>query len=143
MDKAIDKYKGISPAAVLQRALKKQKLNQVTLAVMLSVQPQTINAIIKGHRKLTTDIALKIDNALGLEDGTMSVLQALYETKKIKQQNSLGAHPDLTKLRDLLFWDTDLKKIDWQNQSKAVINRVMERGNEQEKQEIIRFYGLA
>ncbi len=142
MDKAIDKYKGIAPAAFIQRELKKKKLSQVSLAGLLAVQPQAINAIVKGHRKLTPEVALKIDLALGLEEGTMAVLQALYETQKVKRLRNLGMRPDLTKLREILFWDTDIKKIDWQKQAAAVIKRIMERGNEEEKQEAIRFYGL-
>jgi len=51
--------------------------------------------------------------------------------------------PDLSLLRPVLFWDTKMGKIDWHKQRKAVIKRVFERGNEIEKNEIIRFYGLA
>jgi hypothetical protein len=40
-----------------------------------------------------------------------------------------------------LFWDTEPEKINWVLQKQAVINRVFERGNEQEKKEILRFYG--
>ena len=36
---------------------------------------------------------------------------------------------------------TDMKIIDWEKNKLAVIYRVFERGNEQEIQEIIRFYG--
>lgn len=50
-------------------------------------------------------------------------------------------HPDFTKLRSVLFWDTKMEKINWEKQKKAVIKRVFERGNEIEKKEIIRFYG--
>ena len=44
-------------------------------------------------------------------------------------------------LRKSLFWDTEIHNIDWNKQSKAVINRIFERGNEEEKKEIERFYG--
>jgi hypothetical protein len=40
-----------------------------------------------------------------------------------------------------LFWDTDINMIDWQGQKRAVIERVIERGSEEEKGEIKRFYG--
>ncbi|WPU93730.1 hypothetical protein SNE25_30900 [Mucilaginibacter sabulilitoris] len=50
--------------------------------------------------------------------------------------------PDISKLRRILFWDTDFDKIDWQRQKNAVIRRVWERGNEDEKKEIQRFYGI-
>lgn len=51
------------------------------------------------------------------------------------------ATPNLTLIRKALFWDTDINKIDWNKQYKAVIQRVFERGNEEEKLEIKRFYG--
>jgi hypothetical protein len=40
-----------------------------------------------------------------------------------------------------LFWDTDINGIDWFGQRRAVIERVIERGNDEEKAEIRRFYG--
>lgn len=48
---------------------------------------------------------------------------------------------DLPQLRPVLFWDTKMESIDWEKQKKAIIKRVFERGNEIEKNEIIRFYG--
>ena len=49
--------------------------------------------------------------------------------------------PDLTKFRKTLFWDTTFDRIDFTAHSRYVINRVFERGNEEERQEVIRFYG--
>lgn len=51
------------------------------------------------------------------------------------------ATPNLALIRKALFWDTDINKIDWNKQYKAVIQRVFERGNAEEKLEIKRFYG--
>ena len=50
--------------------------------------------------------------------------------------------PDLTKFRKTLFWDTTFDRIDFTAHSRYVINRVFERGNEEEIQEVIRFYGI-
>ena len=49
--------------------------------------------------------------------------------------------PDLTKFRKTLFWDTTFDRIDFTAHSRYVINRVFERGNEEEIQEVIRYYG--
>lgn len=49
--------------------------------------------------------------------------------------------PDLSLIREALFWDTDIKKINWQKHKNAVIKRVFERGNQTEKDEITKFYG--
>ena len=67
------------------------------------------------------------------------LLQSYYDIEKEKSKTQLS--PNLSILRKSLFWDTEILNIDWNKQSKAVINRVFERGNEEEKKEIERFYG--
>ena len=49
--------------------------------------------------------------------------------------------PDLSKIRKTLFWDTTIDRIDFTAHSQYVINRVFERGIEEEILETIRFYG--
>ncbi len=96
----------------------------------------------KGKRRITTAIALKIESALDIEEGTLLILQAFYDIKQEKQ-NIEELKPDLKALRKSLFWDTDINKIDWNKQYKAIIQRVFERGNDIEKNEVTRFYGKA
>ncbi|MBK8780069.1 MAG: hypothetical protein IPO25_22690 [Saprospiraceae bacterium] len=52
------------------------------------------------------------------------------------------SHPDLQKIRPLLFWDTQMEKINWQEQKAAVLQRVYARGNEEEIKEIEKYYNL-
>ncbi len=139
MQIALQKYKGIHPGLVLERELKKRKIKKTPFALSLKEYPQTLNEITKGRRGITPALSLKIDKALELEEGTMLVLQAYYEIEKEKLKT--GKHPNLSLLRNALFWDTDMEKINWSKQYKAVIKRVFERGDEKEKTEIIRFYG--
>lgn len=141
MEKSLSKYKGIHPGAILERELKKRNLKKAPFALSLNEYPQTINDITKGKRGMTTALSLKIDEALGLEEGTMHILQAYYEIKIEKQKYNLQNRPDLTIIRKILFWDTDINKIDWQKQYKAVIERIFQRGNDEEKKEILKFYG--
>ena len=141
MDTAIEKYKGIHPGLILERELKKRSLKKGPFALSLQEYPQTLNSITKGLRGLTPALSIKIDKALGLEEGTMLLLQAYYEIKREQQKDTALERPDLSVLRKTLFWDTDINKIDWKQQYKAVIQRVFERGNDSEKNEILRFYG--
>lgn len=124
---------------VLERELKKRNLKKGPFALSLQVYPQTLNDITKGKRGIPTALSLKIDKALGLEEGTMHLLQAYFEiqNEKYKQQE----HPDMTVIRKILFWDTDIDKINWRAQYKSIIERIFERGNDDEKIEILRFYG--
>lgn len=54
----------------------------------------------------------------------------------------MSNHPDLTKFRDAIFWDTAIENIDFTAHRCYIINRIFERGNEEEILEIIRFYGI-
>lgn len=141
METTLEKYKGIHPGMILERELKKRSLKKGPFALSLEEYPQTLNAVTKGKRGLTPALSLKIDKALGLEEGTMLILQAYYEIKKEKERIEPRQHPDLSIIRKILFWDTDIGKIDWQRQYKYVIQRTFERGNNEEKREILKFYG--
>lgn len=52
-----------------------------------------------------------------------------------------GAKHDKPKLSHFGFWDVDQTTLDYDKFAGFVIIRVMERGNEQDMEEIIRYYG--
>lgn len=140
MEKQFEKYKGIHPGIILERELKKRSLRQRPFALSIAEHPQSFNAIVKGKRSLNTALALKIEKGLDLDEGTFVMLQAYYDIQKEKEKQSRFT-PNLTIVRKSLFWDTDISRIDWEKQAKAVIERVFERGNDDEKEEMVRFYG--
>lgn len=133
--------KGIHPGIVLGRKLKERKLSKGPFALSINEYPQTLGAITKGKRNMNTPLALKIEHALDLEEGYFMALQIHYEIKEERRRQHEHLHPDLSRIRPGLFWDTDIKKIDWYGQRRAVIERIFERGNEEERAEIKRFYG--
>lgn len=140
MNLHFEKYKGIHPGKIIDRELKKRSVKQRPFAISLNEHPQTFNAITKGKRGISTSLALKIERALNLKEGTIVILQAFYDIQKIKEkENQLT--PDLSIINKSLFWDTDIAKINWNLQYRAVIEKVFERGDENEKKEISRFYG--
>lgn len=139
MEMRFKKYKGIHPGFIIKRELEKRSLKQRPFALSIDEHPQTFNAITKGKRAIPTSFALKIEQALGLKESTVVMLQAFYDIYKEKQKNK--PKPDLSLLRATLFWDTDVETIDWEKHYKNVIQRVFERGNTIEKREITRFYG--
>lgn len=140
MLKQFEKYKGIHPGIVLDRELKKRFIKQRPFALSLDEHPQTFNAITKGKRGISTSLALKIERELGLDEGVLVILQAYYDIKLVKEKE-VQHTPDLNILNKSLFWDTDFQHIHWENKYRAVIQRVFERGNENDKKEIIKFYG--
>lgn len=141
MNMQIDLIKGIHPGFILERELNQRQLRKGRFALSIQEFPQTLGAITKGKRDMNTALALKIEKALGLEEGYFMILQVYYDiAQEKKKQNT--ASPDLTKLRPVLFWDTKIESLNWQKQKRAVIKRVFERGNDIEKEEITRFYGI-
>jgi plasmid maintenance system antidote protein VapI len=141
MNKEIALLKGIHPGIVLEKKLKERKLSKGPFALSIQEYPQILGAITKGKRGMNTPLAMKIERALDLEEGFLMTLQVFYEINQEKLKQHGNMHPDFSMLRPGLFWDTDIKKIDWHRQRKSIIQRILERGNDQEKAEIRRFYG--
>ena len=132
--------KGIHPGLILERELKQRHLHKGPFAISLQEFPQTLVSITKGKRRMNINIALKIEKALGIEEGYFMILQVYHDIEEATKSQK-KEHPDFAKLRRVLFWDTKMENIDWEKQKNTVIKRVFERGNETEKFEMIRFYG--
>jgi Plasmid maintenance system antidote protein len=141
MNQELEILKGIHPGIILDRKIKERKLSKGRFALMINEYPQTLGAITKGKRSMNTPLALKIEHELNLAEGFLMTLQVFYDIKQEKKKLTKNIRPDFSKLRRGLFWDTDMEKIDWLQQKRAVIQRVFERGNSAEKSEITRFYG--
>ncbi len=141
MNQELEILKGIHPGIILDRKLKEKKLPKGRFALLINEYPQTLGAITKGKRNMNIPLAMKIEQELNLTEGFLMTLQIFYDIKQVKHKLLEKTNPDLSKLRRGLFWDTDMNKIDWHRQRRAVIQRVFERGNSDEKAEITRFYG--
>jgi hypothetical protein len=94
------------------------------------------------RRGINANLSVKIAEYFQIDPSFYMQLQAAYEVKQIlKRQQLANQTPNLSIIRKVLFWDTNFDKIDWITKKTAVIKRVFERGNDDEIQEIIRFYG--
>jgi addiction module HigA family antidote len=142
MNSYLNILKGLHPGLVIERELKKRKLRKNSFALKLQEYPQTLTAITKGRRGITTSLALKIEKSLGFDEGFLMMLQVYFDIE-VEKKKQIKNTPNLKLIRPVLFWDTKFENIDWIKQKKAVIKRVFERGNEDEKNEIKRYYGEA
>lgn len=137
----IDILKGIHPGKIIGRDLKKRNLSQRSFAASIGEHSQTLNAVITGRRNLTVEMALKIEQAFGYEEGFLLLLQTYYEIAEYKNGQKSRVISGIPAIRRSLFWDTDFDTLDWGRYRESVIARVLERGNDTEKAEIARFYG--
>jgi len=139
---SIDTYKGIQPGKVINQRLKQLHLSQRAFARTINEHSQSINAIIMGRRSFTTELSIKIERALGYEEGFLLALQAYYNVAEYKRNEANSSLNGVPNIRKSIFWDSNFDAIDWGRYRNAVIQRVLERGNEAEKIEIARFYGI-
>jgi len=138
----LDAYKGIHPGKIIDRRLKKLNLSQRAFARSIGEHSQSLNAIITGRRQLTTELSIKIERTLGYSEGFLLALQAYYNVAEYKRKEASSLIMGIPNIRKMLFWDTDFDKIDWGIHRDSIIQRVLERGNETEKEEILRFYNI-
>lgn len=143
MTQDISPIKGIHPGKIIGRELKKRNLSQRKFADSIHEHSQTLNAVITGHRGLTVEMAVKIEDALGFEEGYLLTLQVFYEIAHYRQQVLSDSVQGIPAVRKILFWDTDFDSIDWGRHKNYVIGRVLEMGNDEEIREITRFYRLS
>lgn len=70
----------------------------------------------------------------------MLIMQTYLEIENYQKQQRV-TNFELGKLRKGLFWDTDITKLDFDKHAVAIIRRVFERGNSEEKRYINDYYG--
>lgn len=138
---SLEKIKGIHPGYILKRELKSRGLKSSKLALNIDEHKQTISAIIKRKRKITPILSIKLAKIFEVPQDYFMLLQASYEVKAVASSKIYSKKPNLDKFRKVLFWDTDINQIDWERQKRAIVKRVLERGNNEEINELISFYG--
>lgn len=138
----LNKVKGVHPGAILKRELKKQNLKSIQLAKAIGEYPQTINAVTNERRGINPKLSIKLGDFFNADADYFMLLQASYEVKNTFMKESQKESPLVDKFRKSIFWDTDIAQIDWEKNKKAVIKRLLERGNKSEIEELIKYYGL-
>jgi len=137
----LDKIRGIHPGYILNRELKSRGIKSSELASTIDEHKQTISAILNKKRKITPSLSIKLSKKFNVAQDYFMLLQASYDVNIVAAKISARHRTNLDKFRTALFWDTDMNQIDWEKQKRAIIKRVLERGNSQEITELIEFYG--
>lgn len=142
MTTQIELLKGIHPGRIIGRELHKRDISQRAIATHIGEHSQTLNAVINGHRNLTTEMAVKLEQCLGYDEGFLLTLQAFYSIAEYKKRLATTSVTGIPNVRRILFWDTDFDSINWGQHRDSVIRRVLEYGNSSDISEIARYYNL-
>lgn len=110
------------------------------MAIDIGEYKQTISAILNQRRGINPSISIKLASKFDIDEDYFMLLQASHDVKKALIPKTKRI-PNIENFRKVLFWDTSIDKIDWAKNKRAIIKRVLERGNENEINEIIVFYG--
>lgn len=135
-------YRGIAPGKILFNELRHRDMTQRKLASLIGEHYQTVCSFIKGHRGIPLETTIKLDSLFGFERGFFAIIQTYYELERIEQSKRLANDKKVPNIRSVVFWDTDISVLDWERNKDYIIERVLSRGNENEKQQIRKFYGL-
>lgn len=136
----LNKIKGIHPGTLLRWELDNQNMKGSELADTIGEHKQTISAILNNRRDINPGLSIKLSKVFKTDEDYFMLLQASYDVK-VLAESEIKETPNINNIRKVLFWDTDFDKIDWNKNKRAVIKRVLERGNKTEIEEIISFYG--
>ena len=138
----INNIKGVHPGIILEREFRKRGIGKSVFAREIGVYPGIITDITKQRRGMNAGLAIRIEKALDAEEGYFMILQAYFNIAREKRKNILEKpKPNLSLIRKALFWDVNFDNIDFDMRKRYVVERVFERGNSEEINEIIRFYG--
>ncbi|MFT4169416.1 MAG: hypothetical protein QM653_09900 [Dysgonomonas sp.] len=139
---SIEQIKGVHPGYILERELRERHITKKAFAALIGEYEQVIGEITKRRRRINPVLSLKMDKALEApQQGYFMLLQTYFDLAEAQKELNRNIHPDLSKIRKVIFWDTDFDLIDWIRNKQFVIERVYHRGNETEMEEMIRFYG--
>lgn len=136
----LSKIKGVHPGAILRRELKIRNLKSNDLAIEIGEHKQTISAILNKRRSINPKLSIKLSKQFNVDNDYFMLLQSSYDVK-IAAELENKMTPDINNIRRVVFWDTTFDKIDWNKNKRAVIKRILERGNSIEINEIVSFYG--
>lgn len=72
-------FKATHPGEILGEELKARGIKQKAFAGQIGMQPTHLNELIRGKRSITTDIAMRLENALGIPCKNWIDLQSGYD----------------------------------------------------------------
>lgn len=135
----LSQLKGIHPGPYIEWELRKRSIDKDAFARAIEENPEELLEIMNAKRDMTATLALRIEKELKLKMGMLIELQAFYHSEEERKRDQ--KKPDLSRFSKSLFWDTDINKIDWEKHKRAVIERTFQRGDQEDKAEVLNFYG--
>ena len=85
-DEKVAPFMPVHPGMMIKPELEERKISQKSFAKMLGVQASHLSEVLNGKRALTTDLAMKIENAIGLPAKVLLSAQTQYDLESAKDK---------------------------------------------------------
>jgi HTH-type transcriptional regulator/antitoxin HigA len=80
-------FMAVHPGMMIKPELDERGISQKAFAKMLGTQPSHLSEVLNGKRALTTDLAMKIEHAIGLPAKLLLSAQTQYELELASQNH--------------------------------------------------------
>lgn len=88
MIRAGESYYPTHPGEVLKDEIEYRGISQRELALFMGVSPTAFNEVLNAKRALSEELALRIEDALGLPADTLLKMQAKYNMRIARQKHT-------------------------------------------------------
>ena len=108
-------FKAVHPGGILKEELEARGIKQKDFACQIGMQPTHLNALIKGKRNISPDVADKLERELGIPASFWMSLQSSYEldrkviAKRDKEEEE--AHKEVAAFNEVISVSVFLKRM--------------------------------
>ena len=106
-------FMAVHPGMMIKPELDERGISQKEFAKMLGTQPSHLSEVLNGKRALTTELALKIENAIGLPAKILLSAQTQYELESAVEDNQHETVTVTIPVRDRNLLQELVRKFGW------------------------------
>lgn len=117
-------------------------MTQKALSLSIDMPYRKLNRLINGNGYFEDSYAEKIEKLLDYERSFITGLQKLEKEAHSQEIQSyrMVESANIPKIRQCVFWDIDMRSLDWIKHKRFIIDRVRSYGNDREREMIEWFY---
>lgn len=117
-------------------------MTQKALSLSIDMPYRKLNRLINGNGYFEDSYAEKIEKLLDYERSFITGLQKLEKEAHSQEIQScrMVEYANIPKIRQCVFWDIDMRSLDWIKHKRFIIDRVRSYGNDREREMIEWFY---
>ena len=106
-------FMAVHPGMMIKPELDERGISQKEFAKMLGTQPSHLSEVLNGKRALTTELAVKIENAIGLPAKILLSAQTQYELESTVEDNQHETVSVTIPVRDRSLLQELVRKFGW------------------------------